>query len=106
MKSFHLALPKASLFVRSCLLLTITLAYLARQSVWPAEILVRLVQTGPDPQVITVNAGDTVTWVNPSAQGFLSEGYFGEWSLCSSTQHERVGYIFNRPGLVVYQTFY
>jgi hypothetical protein len=78
------------------------------ENAWAADILVVLTDIGPDPQDLTVNVGDTVTWmeITPSSQGFLSEGYFGEWSLCSDVQHQKARFTFNSQGLFVYQTFY
>jgi plastocyanin len=85
------------------------LASMHTESILATEIFVTLIETGPYPQDITVSMGDTVTWVkgDPSPNAYLSEGYFGEWSLCTGTQQQSsVSLSFETVGAFVYRTFY
>src|SRR5438445_9840040 len=92
---------------RFCLLLTATVTYLNSDRAWPAD-LVRLCDNGPDFPNLTVNVGDTITWMkaDQSPYGWLCQGYFAEWSLCSATQYDKVSFSFNTTGTHIYQTFY
>jgi hypothetical protein len=93
---------------RFCLLLTATLSYLNSERSWSADIPISLWDSGPDFPNLTINVGDTITWMkaDPSLYGWLCQGYFGEWSLCAATQSDKVSLSFNTAGTFVYQTFY